>query len=235
MSDFVPFPQVPHLVLLGDVAIRDDKVLSASDRERLLDRPLIVEEKVDGQNLGLSVVGGRLRAQARGDYVELGGRAFGGLAAWLAARGDLISKALGERYVLFGEWCTDVHSVEYGALPDWFIMFDVFDRREGGYLTSELRDLFAATVGLAVVPRLGQGVFTLDELVGFIRESAFGAPVMEGIVVRQETDGGLRERAKIVRPDFIQAIGDHWSTGPRRRNRLALTSPGSAGTRRVEQ
>lgn len=97
MSEFIPFPQVPHLALLGDVAIRDDKLLTTADRERLLDGPVVVEEKVDGQNLGLSVVDGRLRAQARGDYVELGGRAFGGLAAWLTARGDLIAQALGDR------------------------------------------------------------------------------------------------------------------------------------------
>lgn len=230
MSEFIPFPQVPHLALLGDVAIRDDKLLTTADRERLLDGPVVVEEKVDGQNLGLSVIDGRLRAQARGDYVELGGRAFGGLAAWLTARGDLIARALGDRYVVYGEWCTDVHSVEYAALPDWFIAFDVFDRQEGGFLASDLRDLFAATIGVAVVPCLGRGVFTLDGLVGLIRESAFGAPVMEGVVVRSEADGLLRMRAKIVRPDFIQSIGEHWTAGERRRNRLALASPPSAGT-----
>lgn len=229
MSDFIPFPTVPHLVLLGDVAIRDDKVLPAADRERLLAGPVVVEEKVDGQNLGLSVVDGRLRAQARGDYVELGGRAFGGLEAWLATRGDLIARTLGDRYVLFGEWCTDVHSVEYGALPDWFIAFDVFDRHEGGFLASDLRDLFAATAGLAVVPRLAAGSFTLDALVDLIGPSAFGAPRMEGIVVRAERGGLLRERAKIVRPDFIQEIGEHWSKGPRRRNLLAAASVGAAG------
>jgi hypothetical protein len=50
-----------------------------SEREEFLRHPLVVEEKVDGANLGLSFdPQGNLRAQNRGTLVELPGRGSGG-------------------------------------------------------------------------------------------------------------------------------------------------------------
>lgn len=44
---------------------------------------------------------------------------------------------------------------------------------------------------------------------------------MEGVVVRQESGSFTTARAKLVRAEFAQAIGEHWSRGPLRRNKLA--------------
>ena len=45
--------------------------------------------------------------------------------------------------------------------------------------------------------------------------------VVEGLVVRRESDGFTTARAKLVRAEFVQAIDDHWSRRPLRRNELA--------------
>lgn len=71
MSTFYRFPHTPHLAWLGVGEPRDDKVLPASEAEALLARDVVVEEKLDGANLGFSIAGdGRLQAQNRGQYLQ---------------------------------------------------------------------------------------------------------------------------------------------------------------------
>ena len=71
MNDsFFKFPSTPHLAALPDVDIREDKVLSESERFDFLRHSLVVEEKVDGANLGISFDSeGNIRAQNRGAYL----------------------------------------------------------------------------------------------------------------------------------------------------------------------
>lgn len=224
MSDFVAFPRTPHLAVPGDVDVRDDKVLSPAAAEAFLQRRIAVEEKVDGENLGLSVLDGTVVAQSRGSYVEPGGMTFRGLTSWLRPRRSRIARELGDDLVLFGEWCTVRHSVPYDALPDWLLVFDVYDRRSRDFWPLEERDLLAESLQLACVPRLATGVFdraALEQLL--MGRSRLGDTPMEGIVLRQVDSP--RNRAKLVRPDFVQAIGAHWRTRPVEPNRLASAAP----------
>jgi hypothetical protein len=70
-NDFHKFPRTPHLAVLSDGVIRDDKVMSASERKMFLSHELVVEEKVDGANLGISFDGeARVRCQNRGSYLQ---------------------------------------------------------------------------------------------------------------------------------------------------------------------
>ena len=72
MNAFLRFPHTPHLAWLGEGAPpRDDKVLSKIDREALLSHDVVVEEKLDGANLGISVgPDGNLRVQNRRQYLK---------------------------------------------------------------------------------------------------------------------------------------------------------------------
>jgi ATP-dependent RNA circularization protein (DNA/RNA ligase family) len=219
VSEFVRFPRTPHLALLGPVEVREDKVMTPAEAEAFLAEEVVVEEKVDGENLGLSVVDGEIRAQSRGSYVELGGLSFRGLEAWLRPRAARLAEALGDDLVLFGEWCAVRHAVAYDALPDWLLVFDVYDRRAGRFRPLDDRDELAASLGLAVVPRLATGRFTLSELEAMIGRSRVGDVPMEGIVVRHVACAD--HRAKLVRPEFVEAIDEHWRSRPVVRNRLA--------------
>lgn len=218
MSGFVRFPRTPHLALLGPVEVRDDKVMSPQAARAFLDEEIIVEEKADGENLGLSVVDGQVVAQSRGSYVELGGASFRGLAAWLQPRASRIARELGEDLVLFGEWCAVRHSVPYDALPDWLLVFDVYDRRTQAFWQLDERDLLAEALQLARVPRLAAGSFDMTELRRLLGPSRLGDTPMEGLVLRHTERPG--ERAKLVRPEFLEAIDDHWRSRPIEPNRL---------------
>ena len=61
----------------------------------------------------------------------------------------------------------------------------------------------------------------MAELKQLLGASRVGQGVMEGLVVRREAGGFTTARAKLVRAEFTQAIDEHWSRGPLRRNKLA--------------
>jgi ATP-dependent RNA circularization protein (DNA/RNA ligase family) len=221
MSEFVRFPRTPHLAVLGQLDIRDDKVLSPGAARAFLSEVVVVEEKVDGENIGLSVIEGKVVAQSRGSYVDLGGTHFQGLESWLRPRIARFVKELGEGLILFGEWCAARHSVRYDLLPDWLLVFDVYDKATASFWEMDARDLMARSLGLSLAPRLDCGLRNLEELEALIGESRLGHAQMEGIVLRHASHPN--DRAKLVRPNFISEIGDHWRSRPIQRNRLAST------------
>jgi ATP-dependent RNA circularization protein (DNA/RNA ligase family) len=127
MSDFFRFPHTPHIAWLGQGAPRDDKVLSPAEVKALLSDEVVVEEKLDGANLGLSLdEDGNVRAQNRGQYLaEPHAGQFARLPAWLMQHGEALRSVLNRDLIVFGEWCAARHALDYTDLPDWFVVFDV--------------------------------------------------------------------------------------------------------------
>ncbi|UGT64003.1 RNA ligase family protein [Nocardia asteroides] len=224
MTEFVRFPSTPYLVTPQGVDVRDDKALEENEQTAFLAGPLHVEEKVDGQNLGISVGTDGLRFQTRGSYVHLGGRHFRGLSTWIEPRRHRLTEALGDDLILFGEWCAVMHSVRYDLLPDWFLVFDVYDTTTRRFWDPDMRNALAEDIGLHTVPFLGCGHFTLGELARLIRQSQVGHEQMEGVVARASTSDERQRRAKLVRPDFVQSIEKHWMTKPHTMNRLRTSA-----------
>lgn len=166
MSDFFRFPHTPHIDWLGDGMPRDDKVLTEPEIEALLAQPIRVEEKLDGANLGISLrATGELRAQNRGQYLlEPFAGQFSRLNSWLGQHQYALCDNLQSDWIVFGEWCAARHSLDYDNLPDWFVVFDVYDRTEQKFWSCARRNALAEKLGLAVVPTLYQGAATLPEL-----------------------------------------------------------------------
>ncbi|GAA5264601.1 hypothetical protein ACOSOMT5_P1026 [Acidiphilium sp. MT5] len=214
MTDFFRFPHTPHLAWLDTGKPRDDKVLAPTEANSLLAGEVIVEEKLDGANLGVSGdPSGQLRLQNRGEYLIppfLG--QFSRAAAWIACHENDLAPLLGNTLILFGEWCAARHSVVYDHLPDWFVAFDIYDRTAGKFWSTQRRDAWAAALDLAVAPVLARRRMTLAELKSLVMAdtSRFGTTPLEGVIVRREGPAFLEQRAKLVRPDFTQAIGEHW-------------------------
>jgi ATP-dependent RNA circularization protein (DNA/RNA ligase family) len=216
MKDFFRFPHTPHLAWLGREGIpRDDKVLSPGEAKALLAGNVVVEEKIDGANLGFSLdVEGNLRIQNRGQYlVEPHAGQFARLPAWLRQHGDAISRALAPERILFGEWCAARHSLDYSALPDWLLLFDVYDRAARRFWSTTRRDALASAAGLFTVPMLMQGRVSLSTLKQQVLQmpSRYRAgQALEGVIVRRQSADWCGVRAKLVRPDFAQSMDTHW-------------------------
>jgi len=228
MSDFFRFPRTPHLIWLGTGQPRSDKVLTLEEREAMLRHELIIEEKVDGANLGFSLsLDGDLRAQNRGQYLisPYSGQ-FTRLSNWLAAHEERLFDALGEDLIAFGEWCAARHSLHYTALPDWWLLFDVYDKQSGRFFSTKRRNAWAEKAGVSVVHQIAKGHFTLEVLKTILdTPSHYREGSLEGLVLRQEEGEWLRKRAKLVRPEFTQSIDEHWSRRSLQWNRRVFLSP----------
>nr|WP_295082570.1 RNA ligase family protein [uncultured Roseateles sp.] len=213
-SEFFRFPHTPHLAWLGQGAPRDDKVLSSFEVDALLATEVVVEEKLDGANLGFSLAPDLvLRMQNRGNYLaEPYSGQFSRLPAWLGQKGDALRSVLAPNIILFGEWCAARHSLDYLALPDWFLLFDVYDRSVGRFWSSSRRDALADDAGLATVPQMARGKFSVSALKRLVTSTSSryrqGPP--EGLVVRQDSAQWCEARAKLVRDDFTQCMDTHW-------------------------
>lgn len=226
MDDFFKFPSTPHLGVLGANEIRADKCLTPTERHAFLSHDLVVEEKVDGANLGISFdARGNVVFQNRGGLIlEPYGGQWKGLGNWIARYVDGLFDMLGDRLILFGEWCYARHSISYTKLPDWFLAFDVYDRQRKRFFSVARRDAIVSAVGLTSVARVGVGRYTYDQLAGLSFISHFGTEPAEGLYFRVEDEDWLVDRAKLVRARFRQAIEEHWTRNGLVANRLLSMS-----------
>lgn len=223
-NDFYKFPSTPHLAVPGNnIRVRDDKVLLELERQEFLRHKLVIEEKVDGANLGISFdESGKIRLQNRGAHLN---PPFPGqwkkLAEWLKPKELLFFEKFSDRYILFGEWCYARHSVFYNRLPDWFLGFDIFDKIESKFLSCPRRNSFFLNLGINKVPEIKQAYVTnLEAVSELLSISCFGSEPAEGLYLRLDKGDWLESRAKLVRPEFIQSIKQHWSQVSIKTNQL---------------
>ncbi len=223
MPDFFRFPHTPHIAWLATGAPRDDKVLSPAEAEDILSGPVVLEEKLDGANLGFSVSPDGVLAR------RTGASTCPALPRPVRPPGPLAGRA--RRQALrrpghapggLGEWCAARHSLDYATLPDWWMLFDVYDRQEQRFWSTTRRNAWAAEMGFKTVPRLYTGEVTLDQLRDWVHahDSQFRQGHLEGIVVRRENADWLENRAKLVRADFTQTIEAHWKSRALEWNRV---------------
>lgn len=223
MTQFFRFPHTPHLAWLGEGRPRGDKVLSQREAAELLAGRIVVEEKVDGANAGISFSDrGEVRLQNRGQYLTAANAhpQFKPLVGWVQERTHALTSALGPSLVLFGEWCYAVHTVRYTRLPDWFLAIDVYDRPAQRFWSVARRDALVGQLGLALVPRIAAGSYSIAALKAMLSTSKLGEAAAEGIYIRRDDGDWLAGRAKLVRPEFVASIGEHWSRRALQTNRL---------------
>ncbi|WP_246002030.1 RNA ligase family protein [Allorhizocola rhizosphaerae] len=104
------YPRTAHLE--GSRLQAGDEDLAQTPFAPLRGRHLVVEEKLDGANAGISFgPGGELRLQSRGHYLTGGPRErqFALLKSWAATLAPRLWPVLGERHVVYGEWLYAKH------------------------------------------------------------------------------------------------------------------------------
>jgi len=172
---------------------------------------------------------------------------------WAHTHASALYAALSSRYVMYGEWLYAKHTCFYDALPHYFMEFDVYDRERGEFLSTPRRRAMLSPLPVVSVAVLWEGapqqLRQLTQLVApsrfksaswrerleasaqaagvspaqAIRETDMDA-AMEGLYLKIEEDGCVRQRLKWVRPSFLSAIldsGTHWLARPIIVNQLA--------------
>ncbi len=181
-------------------------------------------------------------------------RHFDLMKQWAGVHRDEFYRVLGHRYIMYGEWMYAKHSVYYDALPAYFMEFDILDRETGRFLDTPSRRKLTSKMPVSSVPVLAEGSFqNAEEILSFLGPSNYIKPdhmerlreyclehgqdaesrcgetdpsiMMEGLYLKVEEDGCVRERLKYVRASFLQSIlssGTHWLDRPIIPNGLAV-------------
>lgn len=220
---FIKFPSTPYLSSFNPESdrVRNDKCLSQKERNLFLSHKIIIEEKIDGANLGISFdKDGNPIFQNRGGTIKLFSGQWKKLFSWYLSHENFLFEALLDRFVLFGEWCYACHSIYYNRLPDYFIAFDIYDKQAGFFMSVEKRNLFLKGSGIFCVPFIGRGLYSIEQLKNTIHISQYGQEIAEGLYLRIDEGEWLKQRAKFVRTSFHQSIDNHWSRTTLIRNRL---------------
>ncbi len=231
-GDFVKYPRTPHL--FGSRGTADDKHLGPAETAAMLADPsLVVEEKLDGTNVGLHFTPeGRFVIQCRGHEVTTGMHPqYDLLKRWAAAKRPTLEAVLGDRLILFGEWLYAKHSVSYAALPHYFFEFDLYDKSIKAFLDLDARLTRLDGTGICTVPVLHRGATDEAGLRALVGPSAFASSfdnpltgraddIMEGLYVRTEAGGRVTARAKL---EFVERVklSEHWQHAAMVPNRLA--------------
>lgn len=222
-SSFVKFPTTPYLFAPPHFTSHQDRVLTDEETKVFFSEKVIIEEKIDGANLGISFSpDGIIQLQNRGHIIipPYEGQ-WRPLSKWLENRIDQLFDILLDKYILFGEWCYIKHSVHYISLPDWFIAFDLFDKQKHAFLPVKIRNQIIKRIGLAVVPQIYTGHLTKSLLGSLVNKSAFSEELCEGLYIRIDASDRLLYRAKYVRNSFSESIEAHWKKNMLTKNQLA--------------
>lgn len=138
MADFKKYPRTVHI---EGSSLQQGDIKERIPLSELEGKYLIIEEKMDGANTGISFTEDlEFRLQSRGHYLEGGDYAqFDQFKTWANTFKDCFFDILDVRYVMYGEWMSNFHSLYYDLLPHFFLEFDIYDVENDCFLSTDVR------------------------------------------------------------------------------------------------
>jgi hypothetical protein len=183
--------------------------LSGTDAKNLLNGNVTVEEKIDGANIGIIRHKTGYHLQKRGSLVGQSEHAqYQFFHNWASKNYDKIM-AFPKNYIVYGELMFLVHHIYYDQLPDWVIVFDIWNGEN--YLDRERKEEFCLQYDMNVIPLIYTGQLLLNQIPAiFPKKSAYGERA-EGMVIKRYKKKEML-KAKVVDPAFVKEIGEigHW-------------------------
>jgi hypothetical protein len=173
-QDITKFPRTPHLE--GSNLQDGDEDMPRIPYQDIAGRHVVIEEKVDGANVGISYdINAMQRLQSRG-HILVGGwreRQFSQFKQWAHVHENTLFDLLSDRFIMYGEWLAAKHTVFYDQLPHYFQEFDILDTHTGLFLDTAQRGIFLAGSPVQSAPVLYRGTAprTLKEMLKFLQPS----------------------------------------------------------------
>lgn len=190
------YPRTPH-VPWSPGASSDDRIARGVMPWEGIE--VVVTEKMDGENTTLYRDGLHARSLDSGhhasrDYVKR-----------LQAR---IASEIPQGWRICGENCYAVHSLAYAALPDYFLVFSIWDQDNRALSWDQTRE-WCALLGLEPVPELARGLCSEQ----WLRQLTIDPAYQEGWVLRPvhgfHYDDFSRNVLKYVRAGHVET-STHW-------------------------
>ncbi|MDS0526043.1 RNA ligase family protein [Clostridium sp. SHJSY1] len=143
MERIYKYPRTQHIE--GSRFQDGDEDLESIKFEKIKNKFCVIEEKVDGANVGVSFdANGKMYLQSRGHFLNggYGESQFDLFKTWTNSYSYTLRELLGDRYVMYGEWLYAKHTVFYDNLNHYFMEFDIFDKVEEKFLSTKRRREF---------------------------------------------------------------------------------------------
>ncbi|AEE49137.1 RNA ligase family protein [Haliscomenobacter hydrossis] len=206
------YGSIPHLpgsrLGSGDHHCPEGQARIALEQTRDAKDLIIVQEKLDGSNVGIAKLNGDIIPLVRsGHHANTSPYAqHHHFAQWVQSRKKLFESVLLEGERLCGEWLLQAHGTRYDlAGREPFVAFDLLYNRHERVIFEELQSRLDR-VEVAIVPTVyvGHQALPIAQAMHLLQESHYGAidPV-EGAIWRVEREGKVEFLAKYVRPDKI--------------------------------
>jgi hypothetical protein len=201
------YGSIPHLSnsKLGekDYFIGEGEERMLTERKLDQDDVVLVFEKYDGSNIGVTKKNGNIYALNRSGYEAstspyLQHKLF---AKWVGRNFELFYNLLDEEERISGEWLAQVHGAFYDIENDPIVFYDWFDRDNNRYHFSKLQD---TNLPLARLLHKGDPI-KVEELIPKLNlktSTIKSKDLPEGMVYRVERLNKPTILAKWVRHDF---------------------------------
>lgn len=205
MEQIFKYPRTRHLE--GSREQLGDEDLKCVKFNEIRGKYLVLEEKVDGANCGISFGNEKkMYLQSRGHFLNggYGERQFDLFKLWAGCFEDQLCRLLEDRYVMYGEWLYAKHTVFYDRLPHYFMEFDIFDKKEQRFFSTRKRKEFLGNAPfIRSVRILAEGYYeTSQEIKKWIGPSRFISEDPEKIFRVQCQKSGLDSELAIRQTDL---------------------------------
>ena len=136
---------------------------------------------------------------------------------------------------MYGEWLYAKHSIYYDNLPNYFLEFDIYDKENKVFLSTDKRRELLKDLDIYSVPVLASGKFSkIDDVLKYLGDSNYitknhrqnlndeaikcnqdvdrvfreteNTTSMEGLYIKVEENGEVVDRMKYVRYSFLQTV-----------------------------
>lgn len=223
-NDFIhKFPRTKHIFNIGG-ASSDDKILSKEDYNLFMnDHNVFISEKVDGAQIGISIDDNyKIIIQNRSHYINSKSHSqFEKIDKWIINHYEDLYSILDNNTILFGEWLYATHSISYTHLPDYFLAFDLYDKKNKLFYNRTILENKLKNTNIHIVKEIFSGkIIDNNHLLKLIQQKSFYTNhKIEGIYLKIFDGDFVKLRSKLVNNDFIPG-NQHWNKSILLKNNL---------------
>lgn len=201
------YGSIPHLpgsrLGPGEHCITEGQRVICEEKARNKHDVVIVQEKLDGSNVGVAKIRGEILALTRAGYLASTSpyRQHHAFAFWVAGKSRLFAEILEEGERICGEWLLQAHGTRYRLSHEPFVAFDIM-RVQQRVTFGEFMRRVSGKLPVPHVIQVGRPLCIADAMSLLGPSGRHGAiDEVEGAVWRVERKGKVDFLAKYVRPD----------------------------------